>query len=259
MKKRTIIDGGAVCYEIEHPCARRADPPKVRAARQKATSQAQRIRNRILSTRQLELLLAVNFPTPGSGIVATLTYDEKHLPRSRKEAQRRFKYFLKKLRDARKAAGLPEPRVVYCPEALSAASGRWHHHLVVDATGDDFAMLRCCWPYGGELDFRKLRVDEEKNHETQARYMSKEAREAQEYECRVGLHVWGCTRSCYRPTVETVYVEDRARLTPPRGATVLLFERKSTELAEVTVLKYRLPARCFRRPGRARRRRGARR
>lgn len=255
MKQRTTIDAGAIVYEIDSPVKQRGDSPKVRAAKTRATSEAQALRNKILSTRELELRLAVNFPTPGSGLVVCLSYDDAHLPKSRKEAQRRFKYFLKKLRTARKKAGLPEPRVIYAPEALSSASGRWHHHCVIDSTGDDIDMIRACWIYGSDIDAKKLRVDEEKNHETQARYMSKELREAQEYDCRPGLHGWSCTRSCRKPEIDVRIVEDGARLRAPKGATVLLQERRSTEFAELSVIKYRLPARCFRGSVRARRRR----
>ena len=255
MKRRTIIDGGAVCYEIESTLPRRSDGRRERAARSKATSQAQATRNRILSTRQLELILSKNFPVAGSALVAVLTYDDDHLPKSRKEAQLRFRYFLRKLRDARTKAGLPEPRVVYCPEVLSSRTGRWHHHIVLDATGDDIAMIRRCWIYGSDIQGEKLRVDEEKNHETLASYMNKELREAQEYECRPGLHGWGCTRSCQRPEVDTVIVEDSDRLKAPRGATVLMQERRESEFATFAVIKYRLPDRCFRKGARARRRR----
>lgn len=237
------------------PARSRGDSPKVRAAKAKATSLAQRRMNEINSTMELELRLAANFPTAGSGLVIVLTYDDEHLPKSRKEAQRRFAYFLKKLREARRAAGLPVPRVIYAPEVLTSASGRWHHHIVVDSTGDDLPMIRRCWIYGSDIECEKLRVDDEKNHETLARYMNKELREAQEYECRAGLHGWGCTRNCLKPEVDVVLVEDGERLEPPRGATVLMREERRTEFAGYEILKYRLGAGAFRHPPRARRRR----
>ena len=255
MKKRITIDGGAIVYVLEHPVRDRRDSEKVRAAKAKATSQAQQLRNQILSIRQLELLLACNFPTPGSGLVCCLSFDDQHLPKTRREAQRRFKYFLKKLRAERKGAGLPEPRVIYSPEVLTSSSGRWHYHIVIDSTGDDLETLRRCWIYGSDIDATPLRVDEEKNHETQARYMSKELREAQEYDSKPGLHGWSCTRSCRRPEVDEQIVEDHKPLRAPRGATVLIQERRSTEFAERALLKYRLPARCFQPRAKTRRRR----
>ena len=255
MKKRITIDGGAIVYVLEHPVRDRRDSEKVRAAKAKATSQAQQLRNQILSIRQLELLLACNFPTPGSGLVCCLSFDDQHLPKTRREAQRRFKYFLKKLRAERKGAGLPEPRVIYSPEVLTSSSGRWHYHIVIDSTGDDLDMLRRCWIYGSDIDATPLRVDEEKHHETQARYMSKELREAQEYDSKPGLHGWSCTRSCRRPEVDEQIVDDRKPLRAPRGAIVLIQERRSTEFAERALLKYRLPARCFQPKAKTRRRR----
>lgn len=255
MKKRITIDGGAVVYVLEHPMHERGESKKARAAKTKATSQAQQLRNQILSIRQLELLLSANFPTPGSGLVLCLSFDDEHLPSNRAQAQRKFKYFLQLLRKERRASGLPDPRVIYSPEVLTSASGRWHYHIVVDNTGNDLEMIRRCWIYGSDIECTKLRVDEEKNHETQARYMSKELREAQEYECRPGLHGWSYTRNCRKPEIDEQIVDDRKPLRAPRGATVLIQERRSTEFAEHALLKYRLPATCFSPNARARRRR----
>lgn len=256
MKKRITIDGGSVVYVLEHPVRQRGDSEKARAAKKKATSEAQAARNRILSTRELELRLSKNFPTAGSGLVVVLTFDDQHLPKDRAQAQRKFKYFLKLLREARAEAGLPEPRVIYTPEVLTSASGRWHFHTVIDSTGRDMAMIRQCWRYGDDIDITPLRVDDEKNHETLARYMNKELREAQDYNSKPGLHGWSCTRNCPKPEIDEQIVEDRKQLRAPKGATVLMQERRSTEFAESAILKYRLPAEVFDRRSRARRRRG---
>lgn len=255
MKKRITIDGGAVVYVLEHPVRQRGDGEKARSQKRKATSEAQAARNQILSTRELELILAKNFPTAGSGLVTVLTFDDEHLPKTRAQAQRRLKYFLTLLRKARQEAGLPLPRVVHAPEVLTSESGRWHFHTVIDNTGQDMEMIRRCWIYGTDVDITPLRVDEEKNHETLARYMNKELREAQEYECRPGLHGWSCTRNCLRPEVDEQIVEDSRQLRAPKGATVLMQERRTTEFAESYVLKYRLPVEVFDRRSRARRRR----
>lgn len=255
MKKRKRILAGCLGIECDMPARSRGDSPKERAAKTKATNAAQKRMNQINSQMELELRLAANFPTAGSGLVIVLTYDDRHLPKNRKQAQRRFAYFLQKLRAARKAAGLPAPRVIFAPEVLTSESGRWHHHIVLDNTGDDLDMVRRCWIYGSDIDCTKLRVDDEKNHETLARYMSKELREAQEYECRPGLHGWGCTRNCRKPEVDVVLVGEDDRLDVPHGATLLLHERRQTEFAGYEIIKYRLPDAAFRRPPRARHRR----
>ena len=235
-------------------CAPR-DTPKVRQAKHQASSEAQRRMNQIYSYQELELRLAVNFPRPGSALVLVLTFDDAHAPKSRKEAQRRFKYFLKKLREAYRAAGLPEPVVFWSPECLSSATGRWHFHGVISATGRDLDLIRGCWIYGSDVEAKKLRVDAEKNHETLAKYMTKELRECQEYDARPGLHGWSCTRNAKKPETETMTVPDDFRLEPPENCAVLLDEKKSTEWASYHVLKFRLAGEDFDRAPRARRRR----
>ena len=251
-----------------------SDTPKVRQAKRQASSAAQRRMNQIYSYEQLELRLAANFPLPGSGLWVTLTHDDAHMPGSRKEAQLRFKYFLKKLRAARKAAGLPEPVVFWAPEILTSESGRWHQHVVMDSTGRDFDLIRACWIYGSDVEIRKLGIPEpgEKppawyDPEAEepgnyfrmvAKYMTKELRECQEYETKPGLHGWSCTRNAKKPEVDALAVPDDFRLEPPEGATVYLDKRESTEWATYQVLKFRLNGSDFGSVPRARRRRSRR-
>ena len=242
---RKIITAGSLVVEAIYPRRDRRDSDKVRAAKTKASSEAQRRMNQIYSYQLLELLLATNFPTPGSGLAVVLTFDDEHLPHNRAEAQRRFKYFLRKLRQARAAANLPEPVVIYAPEVLTSSSGRWHYHLVIDNTGQDMAMLRQCWIYGSNIEIEKLRVDAEKNHETLARYMSKELRECQEAYSKPGLHGWSCTRNVKRPAVETQTAEADEQIIVPDHCALLLDDYKETEFARWRVVKYRLPVDLF--------------
>jgi len=211
--------------------------------------------NQIYSFQQLELMLAVNFPTAGSGLVVTLTFDDEHMPKDRAEALRRFKYFRQKLDKARKADGLPELVAFWSPEVLTSAAGRWHFHIIINSTGRDADLIRSCWIYGSDVEIEKLRVDAEKNHETLARYMTKEMRECQEYDAKPGLHGWSCTRNVKRPERETLTVPDDYQLRPPAGCTILIDEKKTTEFASWHVMKIRLDGSGFDRPPRARRRR----
>ena len=233
------IDAGGLQVAALYTRRSRYDTPPQRAAKEKASSEAQRRMNQIYSWQKLELMLAKNFPTAGSGLVVVLTFGDEHMPKSRAEVQRRFRYFLKKLREARAEAGLPQPVVFWAPEILTSGSGRWHLHLVMDSTGRDLELIRRCWIYGADIEAERLRVDGEKNHETLAKYMTKELRECQEYEARPGLHGWSCTRNAQRPEIETITVEDSYRLTAPEGSEVLLDEQKRTEFASFHILKYR--------------------
>ena len=254
-KTLKIIDAGALRISALYDRCRGKDTPAQRQAKHQTSSAAQRRMNQIYSYQQLELMLAVNFPTPGSGLVVTLTHDDAHMPKTRKEAQLRFKYFMQKLRAARKAADLPEPVVFWAPEILTSESGRWHQHIVIDNTGRDLEILRRCWIYGSNVEAEKLRVDGEKNHETLARYMTKELRECQEYVAKPGLHGWSCTRNAKRPETETLTVPDDYELTPPEGCTVLVDEGRRTEWASWRVLKIRFGGEIFAPAPRARRRR----
>ncbi len=253
------IDAGGIQVAALYNRCRAKDTPKQRQAKRQASSAAQRRMNQIYSYQQLELRLAVNFPVAGSALVVTLTHDDAHMPKNRKEAQLRFKYFLKKLRSERKAAGLPEPVVFWAPEILTSESGRWHQHIVMDNTGQDMEIIRRCWIYGSDIEIKKLRVDDEKNHETQARYMTKELRECQEYEAKPGLHGWSCTRNAKKPEVDTFTVPDDYELNPPEGCTVLIDERKATEWSSYRVIKYRSSGAGFAPAPRAKRRRTKRR
>ena len=263
------IDAGGIQVEALYDRRSGREGPAQRAAKQKASTAAQRRMNQIYSYQKLELMLAVNFPVPGSGLWITLTHDDAHMPESRKEAQLRFKYFLQKLRRARREEGLPEPVVFWAPEILTSETGRWHQHIVLDNTGRDYDMIRRCWIYGSEIEIRKLGnpepgeeppkwfdpEDEEPGnyYRAVARYMTKELRECQEYEARPGLHGWSCTRNARKPEVDTVTVPDDYQLEPPEGCAVLLDEGKSTEWASYRVIKYRIGAASFARPPKAKR------
>lgn len=273
-KTLKIIDAGGLQVVALYSRRTGREAPKVRAAKQKASSEAQRRMNQIYSYQKLELMLAVNYPRPGTGLWVTLTHDDAHMPGSRKEAQLRFKYFLQKLRAARKAAGLPEPVVFWAPEILTSESGRWHQHVVIDNTGRDFNLIRSCWIYGSDIEIRKLGIpepgeelppwydpdaDEPGNYfRMVARYMTKELRECQEYEAKPGLHGWSCTRNAKKPETETLTVDDDYELAAPEGSTVVLDEQKRTEYAGYRVIKYHFSGAGFAPAPRARRRRPTR-
>lgn len=269
-----LIDAGGLQVAALYNRRTGRESPKVRAAKQKASSEAQRRMNRIYSYQKLELMLAVNFPRAGSAMVCAATFDDAHMPKSRQEAQLRFKYFLKLLRIERKAEGLPEPVVFWAPEILSSESGRWHFHFVLDNTGRDLDMIRRCWIYGTEIEAEKLQKpgrlhrvkwmeevsaeagDEPDNlYKALAIYMTKEMRECQEYDSKPGLHGWSCTRNAKRPEIETLTVDDDYQLTAPEGSEVLYDRRESTQYASWQVLKYCYDGSRYPAPPRARRRR----
>ncbi len=273
-KTLKLIDAGGLQVAALYSRRSGNEAPKVRAAKAKASSDAQRRMNQIYSYQKLELMLAANYPAPGSAMVCAATFDDQHMPKSRHEAQLRFKYFLKLLRRERKAEELPEPVVFWSPEILSSESGRWHFHFVLDNTGRDLEIIRRCWIYGSDVEAEKLRRpdrhhrpawmdevatragDEPDNvYKALAIYMTKELRECQEYDSRPGLHGWSCTRNAKKPEIETLTVEDDYELTAPEGSEVLYDEKKVTQYAGWHVIKYHYDGSRYPTPPRARRRR----
>lgn len=215
---KKIITAGSLVREAVYPAISGADQPKTRAAKKKLSSAAQQRMNQIYSYQKLELLLAANF-VPGD-LVITFTYDDAHLPFSRKGAEGKLKYFRAKLAAARQQRG-EELRMVWNCEHKHG-DGRWHHHTVINSTGEDYEEILRLWGQG-EIEIRKLRADKEKNYETLARYMAKEERE------KLGQRAWSYTRNCRKPEVEVMRVETDTTLNPPKGA--LVFEQASERTA----------------------------
>lgn len=220
---------------------KRGDSPAQRAAKHKASSEAQRRMNHIYAYQRLELQLAANFPTAGSAHVVTLTYDDEHMPHDRTGVNKNIAAFRRKLNALRRKADLPELIMFWGIEVLTSASGRWHVHAAINNTGKDYAMIREAWRWGCEIEIKPLRVDDEKNHETLARYMTKEAREAQDYISRPNTLSYSHTRNIVQPERETRVVADDYEIEVPEEAVVLLDECRSTVYAGYRVLKLRLP------------------
>lgn len=237
----TIISAGAIQKRSLSSRCSRNDGPTQRAAKHSATSAAQRRMNTKNAAENLELLLAANFPTAGSALVVVLTFDDKHLAKCRGDVNKALTAFRRKLNDLRRRAGLPELVMFWSIEVLTSASGRWHVHAVVNNTGDDYAMIRDAWKWGSDIDIKPLRVDDEKNHATLARYMTKEAREVQDWTARPNLLSYSHTRNVKKPVRETYVVPDDFTIDVPEDAVILAEETGSTVFAGWHVVKYRLP------------------
>lgn len=246
MKTKKIISAGPLVLEAIYPRGNAHDGPRQRAGKRKLSSEAQQRLNRKHSFQKLELLLAANF-VPGDWIVC-LTYDQAHLPKNRAQAVARLKEFRRKLALRRRAKGR-ELLMIWNAENVFD-QGRWHHHCVINACGEDFALLRELWPWGADIEIQKLRVDKDHSYEAVARYMTKEARE------RPNLRSWSYTRSCRQPEVESFPVPDDTPLQPPKGAQIYEDERKQNEFGAWRYVKYLAPnwRQGLRRPPRRRKR-----
>ena len=138
------IQAGRLVREVLWTPAFPGDNDKARAEKSKCSSQARRKINDRCAWQKLKTLLAANFT--GADLVLTLTYDDAHLPPTRDQARRRLRQFFAALRERRRETGQPL-RYVYCTENRHG-DGRMHHHVVLNGTGEDFALLRRLWAYG---------------------------------------------------------------------------------------------------------------
>ena len=206
--RKKIISAGPLVKEIIYPYRSGGSSSSGRR-RTGTSSEAQRRMNAIYSWQKLELLLAANLVK--GDVVGCLTFDDHHLPETREQVRNKFKWFLDKLRAAREERG--QNLVMFWSIEHLHGEGRWHIHIVCNATGNDYEEMLRLWGQG-ECEFNALRVDKNKNYETLARYMAKEERD------KIGQRSWSYTRNAKKPEVESFSVREFTPLRVPKDTTV---------------------------------------
>lgn len=206
-KFKKVIVAGPLVVECVYPAPHPQDSVGVRAGKKEMSSEAQRRMNLKYAWQKLELLIAANYGVKDLWI--TFTYDDEHLPTSRKKANAIMKAFLRKLRAARAARG-QELRYIYVTEHKHG-DGRWHHHVLINSTGEDYLEIMRLWEQGG-VEFKQIRIDRDKNYETLARYMCKEQRD------KVGQRLWSGSRNLRKPEKECFRVPNDTPLSVPATA-----------------------------------------
>lgn len=211
-ERRKIIIAGSLWMAVQYTAIGGSSGQK-RETRSRISSSAREAINARTSWQKLMMVLAANFRK--DDLVVTLTYRDKDLPRTREQANKCLKYFMSMLRAERRRLGLP--LVAAKTTEGYHSGGRLHHHLILNATGQDFDMIRRLWrKYGDNVDFEQFGRD---GPERWAKYLTKEPREqGRRY---VGDRTWTTTRNVKKPVVITEYVSDDAALSPPHGAFIL--------------------------------------
>lgn len=232
MKTKKIIVAGLLVKEAIYPRGSRYDSPTQRAVKRKMSSEAQRRMNAKYRKEKLEMELAANF-RPGD-LWVTLTFRDADLPENEKGVDTKMKMFLRRFRKLRRRA-----RPVTCWRAEHKHSDddarmdcRWHVHLCVSATGDDYAAIRSCWTYGDIVEIVPIRIDKENSYEKIAAYMTKEPLD------RRGAHAWHISRNAKKPEVESFPVPDETPLQAPKGAIVYETEGGSNVYGAYAYVKY---------------------
>jgi len=234
-KRLTQVRAGRMVRAVLYTQATVRDEPKARQAKSKISSAARMKLNHRASWQKLEELMAENFD--GSDLWITFSYRDADLPPTREAAVRCFNRFLSMLRQQRRARGedvLYLKNVEHMTE--QGEEGRWHHHLVLNATGSDYEEIRALWSkWGDNVDFEPL-LDGDHDYAARAQYLCKERQP-------LGKQTWTPSRNLRRPQRDSRMVDEAEELTPPPEAVILEREVLENAWGSFTYVKYILPRR----------------
>lgn len=211
-ERRKIVKAGNLWTAVQYTAIHTGNQNARREARAMISSPARESLNAKLSWQKLMLTLAANFRK--TDLVVTLTYRDSCLPQRREDADRILSNFIRALRKSRAASGAP---MVYVRVTEGYHSGgRLHHHLILNATGDDLNVIRELWRKNGDnIDVEEFGKD---GPERWGKYLTKEPREkGRRY---VGDRTWRASKGMRKPETISILVEEGDELCPPAGAWV---------------------------------------
>jgi len=231
-KRRTMISAGRLVSGVVYTAVTPSDAGQQRAAKVNASSAARQRINLKHSWQKCETVLAANFGA--HDLVVTLTYDNEHLPPSKREAVKQLKKFIKLLRERRRSRD-DSLDYIYVTESKHG-DGRLHHHLVINATGEDFAEIRELWTGGTDINIDHIDLW---GYTELAKYLTKESREEGSAN---GARTWTPSKGLVHPEKVSDWVDENLDLTAPPGAIVLDSEAKTiNSFGSYTYIKYLLP------------------
>lgn len=188
-----IMQAGDLVYMIQYTSLQGGVSKDERCARYRISSAVRESMNFRTSKQKLHLILESTFD-PQRDLFITLTYSDEHLPKRREDADRKLSYFLRAVREHRAKLG-QETVYVRVTEGRHGKK-RFHHHLLINGTGDDYALFASLWQWGQENEFLPYSV---KTHWQHAEYLTKESKEPGSR--RVGERMWRCSRNVKRPII----------------------------------------------------------
>lgn len=233
-QRRKVIVAGQYIRSIQYSMTSEPDVQRSRAPKTQISSVAQEAMNLKHSYQKFKAVLAANFRP--HDLVITLTYRPERLPKLRKDAENQLKYFIRRLRPERKAAGFDFP-YVYVTEHIHD-DGRMHHHLITTATGDDYKTIRRLWERNGSsVDIETI---SSKGYAGWALYLTKEPREnGRRY---VGERMWRSSLGLHKPHIYTGWVSARNQMDElPPGSNILDNLSRNNGYGEFQFLEAILP------------------
>lgn len=208
-EKRVIFQAGRLWYAKQYLPLRGAAPSSQRRERRDYSTQIRNVINFRTSKEKLWLLLECNFRP--DDLYVSVSYRDENLPKTKDRAERNLTWFIRALRAERAAKG-QDLVYIRVTEGLHG-DHRLHHHLIINATGDDYKTIRRLWSKFG--DSVKIYPYKCKSPYEHAEYLTKEPKEKGRR--RVGERMWRISRNAKRPVVTTVDVPQGEELLVPHG------------------------------------------
>ncbi len=233
-QRRKVVTAGRYIRAIQYSLNCEPDVRRTRLPKTQISSVAQEAMNLKHSWQKLKALIASNFSN--SDLVVTLTYSDKALPRTKRDAEKHLKAFIRKFRTARRSVGSELP-YLYVTE-MGHSSGRLHHHMITTSTGNDLETIRSLWKHGDEIDISYIGV---KGYDGWARYLSKEPRELGRH--YVGERMWRASKGLLKPNVYYGWVNDPLTINDlPPGSFVIDRQSRNNGYGEFTYIEAMLPS-----------------
>lgn len=148
--------------------------------------------------KKVQRLINANFKD--GDLYITLTYDDKHLPKSMEEALKNMKNYIRRINYKRKKIGLKQAKYIYVTEFDENKKIRFHHHLIIDG---DLAMdiVESTWKFGKWNKCSRTAPDEEGLSKL-ASYLVKDPK---------GKKRWCSSKNLKKPIETKTYTVFRAR------------------------------------------------
>jgi len=244
-KRLVKVTAGRLVFCVIYTQPLSSDPPRERAEKAKCSSAARKKLNFRFSYEKCQLLLAANFFR--DDLYVTLTYDDDHLPGSRKAAQKPLDRFLRRLRAARRLVGGELKYICATHELLDNGGRRLHHHLVINSSDEkhDYELVRSLWDQGDNIEIQGICKTDYYQHDDfleLARYLAREGDPDAPFTA-VGAKSWSRSRNLKKPIRESELVDESMTVEAPPGAFILDVDEKRNEFGSFKYIKYLLPER----------------
>lgn len=220
-EKRVIFQAGRLWYAKQYLPLRGAAPVSQRRERRDYSTQIREAINFRTSIEKLWLLLECNFKP--NDLYISMGYRDEMLPKTKDQAEKNLTWFIRCLRAERNAEGKD---LVYIRVTEGFHTGlRFHHHIIINATGNDYSVIRKLWKkFGDNVEILPYSCKSPLAH---AEYLTKEPKKRGRR--RVGERMWRISRNAKRPVITKEDVPGGTDLLVPAGAK-LLNERNSNNI-----------------------------